>query len=76
MKEYQALINEHSRVLKEYAEEEAHQREAFLNEYGRYLPSTLCPAMFEPVPICRVVPEDLQTDLPLLGGNDDNGTKN
>uniref|UniRef100_A0A6V3NY49 Autophagy protein ATG17-like domain-containing protein n=2 Tax=Lotharella globosa TaxID=91324 RepID=A0A6V3NY49_9EUKA len=64
MEKHQNTISMFQAELDKVVQEESLRREQFSMTFGRYLPPGLCPALFEPVTSCRVLPPSLTTDLP------------
>jgi hypothetical protein len=65
MAHQQAMMQSFRQALDEAVATEQAEREAFANAHGRFLPPSLCPAIAEPVQPVRIVPEELQTALPV-----------
>ena len=61
-----ALVSHVRLQLSEAYHAEVTDREAFQSNFGKYLPPSLCPAIFEPIVEFKVVPtEDPLTELPV-----------
>lgn len=67
MKALQKYIADIYIQLDQVFTQEAQTRHEFHEQYGRYLPPGLCPALQEPPVRLRIFPEAIVTELPLLG---------
>eukprot|EP00003_Mantamonas_plastica_P022550 TRINITY_DN3862_c0_g3_i1.p1 TRINITY_DN3862_c0_g3~~TRINITY_DN3862_c0_g3_i1.p1 ORF type:complete len:423 (-),score=121.28 TRINITY_DN3862_c0_g3_i1:131-1399(-) len=66
LSQHQQLINHFTRELKLLKQLEQGKRDEFFQQHGRFLPSSLCPAIMEPIPNYTVEPNPIETSLPVL----------
>jgi hypothetical protein len=64
LKRQQEIVNKYQRELDSLYQREQRSRENFHQFWGQYLPSSICPALFEPPPRYRIYPENFETSLP------------
>lgn len=65
MAHQQAMMHSFKQALDEAFASEQAERDAFANAHGRFLPPSLCPAINESVIPVRLMPEELETALPV-----------